>query len=229
MRGAPFAAHPCRVWWTVRRTCIVLASIAVAGCNGSLSRSDGGTGAAASGGSGGTGAGGSGGSNVADSAVDGLSPQFRAQLDEAAAHWAATKSGCATYSYDRRRSSFSGSTVSTEVEIQGDVATRRRVSTGNSRTDAGGWTVVADETGSQIGQYTTGYPQPDPASTMEQLLAACETILAHDAADYFLTLNIATSGVPWVCTNSPRGCADDCESGIRIQSFACAALPPTHP
>ena len=214
----------------MRRTCIVLTAIAIVGCNGTQSRSDGGTGGTAAGGSGGTAAGGSGGSGAADAASDGLSAGFRAQLNEAAANWAATKSGCATYSYDRRRTSaLSGSAVSTEVEIQGDVATRRRVSTGNARTDAGGWTVVADETGSQIGQYTTSYPQPDRAATMEQVLAECETVLAHDAADYFLTLNIATSGVPWVCTNSPRGCADDCESGIRIAGFACAALPPTHP
>jgi len=217
LRAARFAAHACRVGWSVRRTCIAVASLAIVGCNGSLSASDGGRG-----GAGGTGAGGAGGSG-------GQSPDFRAQLDEAAADWAATKRGCATYSYDRRRTSFSGSAVSTEVEIQGDVATRRRVSTGNSRTDAGGWTVVADETGSQIGQYTASYPEPDPASTMEQLLADCATLLAHDPADYFLTLQIATSGVPWVCTIRPRNCADDCESGIRIQSFACAALPPTHP
>src|SRR5262249_36530677 len=110
------------------------------------------------------------------------------------------------------------------VEIRNDAATRRRISEGNMYVDGGAWTLGGDETGSQIGQYT-GDSRGGPAATMEQLFGEGGAVLARNpAADYPRPELDPARGIPIRCTYFPRGCADDCEVGIRITSFACAPL-----
>jgi len=226
-----------------RRDRAVLAScvaavlaLAPAGCGGSSSLGAGGrggtagTGGAGTGGAGGTGGtgGGADGSvwSRVDASPDGLLSDLHQQLDAARATWAQTKSGCTTYSYDRRRiSRFSGTEDSTQVEIRNDAPTWRRVWNGNVFADGGSWVLAADQRGSQIGQ-DAGADWGFPASTVEQLLAECDTILARDPAEYVLDLELSpdAGGVPWICTYRGRGCSDDCEVGIRLAQFACAPL-----
>lgn len=207
----------------VMNAAAVLTAVALAGCSGgALSSPDGGTGGGTAGGGAGTG----GTAGAGGSTDGGIPPELRTQLETAVAAWAAFKGSCATYSYDRRWTSVFGAAGSTEVEVMNDVGTRRRYSTlsGSSVPDGGVWTTAWDEMGSDVGQHTTQYAA-FPASTVEQLLAECETVLAHDPAAYTLTLQTdSTSGLPRVCTNFPRNCADDCESGIRIVTFLCAPL-----
>ena len=110
------------------------------------------------------------------------------------------------------------------MEIQHDLPTRRRYSTAAGD---GGVTaplpVVWDERGTDVGSHPSSYTA-FPPSTVEQLLAECAMVLARDPAAYLLNLETNDYGVPTVCTNFPIGCYDDCESGIRIASFACAPL-----
>ena len=95
---------------------------------------------------------------------------------------------------------------------------------GNMYVDGGAWTLSADETGSQIGQYPSGATVA-PAATMEQLFTECETILARDPAQYLLDLELDPNrGIPLRCTYRGKGCADDCTFGIIIASFACTPL-----
>jgi hypothetical protein len=199
----------------VKATLLLLAVAGLADCRGSLSRPDGGTG---TGGGGGTGF---------DAAA--VPSNLRFGLDTASALWAAAKPSCPIYSYDRRWSSVFGGGSSTEVEIRHDVPTRRRYSTAQG--DGGVSSplmVVWDETGDMVGRNTTSYTV-FPPSTVEQLLAECAMVLAHSPADYILNLVTDPYGVPLECTNFPRGCYDDCESGIRIATFACAPLSASGP
>jgi hypothetical protein len=197
----------------VKAAVLLLAVAGVAGCGGSLSKADGGTGT-----------GGAGGGTGLD--ASGVPSDLRMKLEAAAAVWASSKSNCPIYSYDRRWMSVFGSGSSTEIEIQHDLPTRRRYSTTQGDGGvAGPLIVVWDETGAMVGQHAASYTIPPP-STVEQLLAECASVLARDPADYLLTLDVGPLGVPMVCTNFPHGCYDDCESGIRIASFACAALSP---
>ncbi len=198
--------------------------LAWAGC-GSSSLSAGGPGGTAGGATGGVG--GTGGETDGsvwdriDASPDGLLSSFHQQLDAARATWAATKNGCTTYSYDRRWTSYvSGSDDATQVEVRNDVPTWRRVWRGNLFADGGAWVLAADETGSQIGQYPAF-----PASTVEQLLAECDGVLARDPAEYDLHLELEPgTGVPRTCTYRGRGCSDDCTLGIQLAHFSCAPL-----
>jgi len=201
------------------------AAAGLAGCGGSLSKPDGGSGtggAAGSASNGGADGSAPGGTSGSDAAVP---ADLRARLDTAIATWTAAKSSCTTYSYNRRWASVFGAGASTEVEVRNDVPTRRRYSTLAAVDGGVDWMTVWDERGSEVGQHPDRQSQAAAASTMEQLLAECETVLALDPAEYYLTLEIdAAYGVPKVCTNFPRGCADDCERGMRIVTFACAPL-----
>jgi hypothetical protein len=216
---------------SARRYRILLASISLAsplalGCGGSLATPDGGPGAGGSSGSGGsTGSGGAGGTGL-DATVP---PDLQSQLDAAKLTWAAAKSSCPIYSYDRRTASVFGGATSTEVEIRNDVATRRRYWTYamGAGLDAGyAWMLRWDETGNLVGSHGSGN---FPPSTTEQLLAECETILARDPTANQLLLTIDGRGVPTTCTYRPNECLDDCVSGIEIAAFACAALTDAEP
>lgn len=119
---------------------------------------------------------------------------------------------------------------STEVEIQNDTPTRRRQSVPSSvsdggavRVDAGGWTVIWDETGSDVGSHPTSWNVFAP-STVEELLSECASVLARDPAQYMLRLVLDGHGVPTTCTYFPNNCADDCLVGITLVGFACAPL-----
>ena len=113
--------------------------------------------------------------------------------------------------------------------ILDDVAIRRRQSIPLSRADGGAhpvptdWTTIWDEMGSNVGSHPTSW-NVFPASTVEQLLAECATVLARDPALYTLRLVVDGHGVPTTCTYYPVGCYDDCLSGITIVTFACAPL-----
>src|SRR5262245_6881635 len=162
---------------------LVLALAGIAGCGGSLSTPDGGTGKGGAGG-GGTGL-------DADAGPGNL----RFGLDASAATSAPAKTSCRIYSYDRRWSSVFGGGSSTEVEIQHDVPTRRRYS--NAQGDGGvssPLTVVWDERGDMVGQNTTSYTV-FPPSTVEQLFVECAMVLAHDPLDYFVSLTTDDRGV----------------------------------
>jgi len=156
-----------------------------------------------------------------------LPPALKAQLDSAAATWAAARSSCAVYSYDRRFYSVFSSGTSTQVEVQNDTPTQRRFATFMGVTDADvtrTWMVVWDEIPPLVGYHDAqsgGYP----ASTVEQLLAACATVLARDPAQNTLSLETDGRGVPTSCTYRPTtGCVDDCTVGITVVSFDCAPL-----
>ncbi len=191
------------------------------------------------GGGAGTGGGGTGAARTGgvdgNSANDGgtIPPDLRVRLDAANSAWAAAKTGCATYSYDRRwRSAFPTEPLrSTEVEVMADRPTRRRYSTGATVWADGGtelrWTTVWDETGTEVGSHAPGgSPAIFPASTVEQLLAECATVLAGDPAMYMVEAVFDPQyGVPTQCTQRLMGCADDCTLGIQIDRFACAPLP----
>jgi len=186
----------------------VLAVAALAGCNVSLSAPDGGTG------------------DGGETGIDGAAG-LRAQLVSAKSTWAAAKSGCATYSYNRRWMSVFGGAALTTVEVRDDVPTRRRYATISSppfQPDPGtDWVTVWDEMGSEVGQHATTFPV-FPASTVEELQDECASVLARDPATNTLSLVIDARGVPMTCTYSPSGCADDCLGGITIVGFACAPL-----
>jgi hypothetical protein len=215
---------------------VTVAALAWAGCGGSSSLVSGGRGgtsggdAGATGGAAGTGGGPDGSAwDLVDASPDGLLSDLHQQLDVARGYWADNKSACATYSYDRHWSSvFSGSATSTEVEIRNDVPTHRETWNGNAYVDGGAWTLVADETGDQIGQSPFGFP----ASTMEQLLVECDGILARDPTQYALNLAFLPQpggGILWTCTQRAHACVDDCEFGIKLARFSCAPLDGSGP
>ena len=214
----------------VRAAAFLLPAALLAGCGGSLSTTDAGTGTAGTGGAGTTGRGGEGGT-VAPADAGAIPPDLRMQLQAAVSTWATAKGSCATYSYDRRWMSVFGGGGSTEVEVHGDTATRRRESipsssardAGVARPDAPGWAIIWDEEGSEVGSHPTS-GNVFAASTVEQLLAECATVLARDPVANMLSLVVDGHGVPTTCTYFPNGCADDCLVGIKIVSFACAPL-----
>jgi len=76
-----------RAGWTAGALCLS-AVVCVAGCNVALSAPDGGI------------------SDGGEAGIDAAG--LRAQLASAVSTWAAAKSGCSTYSYDRRGMSFLG-------------------------------------------------------------------------------------------------------------------------
>jgi hypothetical protein len=198
----------------------LLASAVVGGCSGTLSAPDGGTGSGGSSGTAGTG--GTGGVSYDAAAIP---PDLRDQLSAAATTWANAKGQCPLYSYDRRWTSVFGGGASTAVEIQNDLATRRRYSThtADGGLDVGSWMTVWDERSADVGSHGTSW-SIFPASTVEQLLAECASLLAHDPAAYTLRLGVDEHGVPTECTYVPVGCVDDCLAGITIASFDCAPL-----
>lgn len=160
-------------------------------------------------------------------------PTLQARVEAAISTWATAKSGCPTYSYDRRQESVFGYASSTQVQIENDVGTIRRFSTYSpppGNVAAGGtWTLQWEEGGTYVGAHSEA-GGAFPASTMEQLLSECVAAMAHDPAMNTLTLQMdTTTGVPTVCLYEPHNCADDCQFGIRIAAFACAPLTPNGP
>lgn len=155
----------------------------------------------------------------------------------------AAKSGCATYFYDRRwELVFSPMHTSTEVEVMGDVATRRRFSTWTTRPDLDGgylasWRTEWEESGTEVGSHTPNQMIPPgplssvfPPANIEELLSECAIVLARDPGTHRLTFEFEPQyGVPTVCTYYPLNCSDQCEGGIRIARFACTPLPATGP
>lgn len=170
---------------------------------------------------------GCGGSQAAGGDAAVIPPALKAQLDSAAATWAAAKSSCAVYSYDRRFYSVFLWGSSTQVEVQNDTPTHRRYATFMGVTDADvmrTWMVAWDEIPPLVG-YHDGQQGGYPASTVEGLLSECATVLARDPGQNTLTLEVDGRGVPTSCTYRPTtGCVDDCTVGITIVSFDCAPL-----
>jgi hypothetical protein len=198
-----------------RAAAFSLTVAALAGCGGSLSAQDGGTGTGGT-----TGSGGAGGA-IVDAAVP---LELQRQLDDARVTWAAGKGSCNPYSYDRRWYGVFAGGQATQVEIRDDVATRRRYWMSSFQLDGGsGWTLVWDETASEVGRHASAF-DVYPPSTVEQLLVECATILARDPVANQLALTIDAHGVPTTCTYRPVECVDDCLVGITIASFDCGPL-----
>jgi hypothetical protein len=167
--------------------------------------------------------GGSGGTTDAGGTVD-AGESLQAILAGAAAEWAAAKPSCPAYRYQSQRSSVFGFCSTTTIEIANDQAIRRSFIHGASgcSPDAAATEQWDEVNAGEIGSHSDG----EPAHTVEQLLADCQTILAVHPAQYGLFLSVGPQGVPMTCMHRLIKCTDDCSSGIQIPNFTCQAPPP---
>jgi hypothetical protein len=147
-----------------------------------------------------------------------------AMLAAASAEWSAAKSSCPAYRYQSQQSSVFGFCAITTIEIANDQAIRRSFISGATgcSPDAAATEEWAEVNAGEIGSHSAG----EPARTVEQLLADCQTILAVDPAHYRLFLSVSPQGVPMTCIHTQINCLDDCTSGIQVPTFTCEALPP---
>jgi len=137
------------------------------------------------------------------------------------AAWAASKSTCTAYFYDR--SAFSDRAI-TSVQIVDD-APMWRSYTAPDRRDAGGppaqsWL----EEGSDVGSHAQGFA----ALTVEQLYDDCEAALSRAAPreDFQLTID---QGAPTGCGWADGGCTGAaCDRQVNLIGFSCGELPPAH-
>jgi hypothetical protein len=185
---------------------------AIGGQSDSSGGAPGSGGALGSGGA--TGTGGMGGTTGDASADDALV----AKLAAAMAEWAAAKPRCPVYSYVTGSSSFTGYCERTTVEIAYDQPVSRSYLAEQvcGQPDAG---IIDDwyEVGALVGTHTDG----DPAWTIEQIFAACQTVLARGTAMNRLSLSIGVDGVPSSCGYTPNGCVDDCTHDVGVSIFTC--------
>jgi hypothetical protein len=150
-------------------------------------------------------------------------PDLVAALATARATWMQAKPMCRIYKYNRMHVSFTGWTATTTIKIEDDRPTLRSYVAQENRfgmPDAGPnelWT----EIDGAIGSHGSG----DPALTVEQLFAQCDSIVASNPGEH-ITLNTNADGVATSCSFRPQNCADDCDMGFWLSGFDCAAAPP---
>jgi len=154
----------------------------------------------------------------------GMPTRSKAQeaVDMARAAWAARKSTCEAYNYDRARF-LEVSPAITSVQIVDDVPAWRSY-TQPDRRDAGlgpaeAWT----EEGVAVGTHAQGFG----ALTVEQLYDDCEAALtAAQRDDFQLTVD---QGAPTSCGWPDGGCVgDSCDRQVHLLGFSCGELPPAH-
>jgi hypothetical protein len=143
-------------------------------------------------------------------------------VDVARAAWAARKSTCQAYNYDRARFQELNPAI-TSVQIVDDAPVWRSY-VQPDRTDAGlGPAMAWTEEGTDIGMYGWGFA----ALTVEQLYDDCEAALAAATGDDFqLTVD---QGAPTTCGWPDGGCPGNaCERQVHLLGFSCGELPPAH-
>lgn len=122
-----------------------------------------------------------------------------------------------TYTYDRLSQSWTGWATHTQISVAGGVVVARDTDTYSDYpmrvVDAAG---SYREQGNDVGTHQAGHD----AKTLPELYDECEqTVLTQDPAQNDITLMFFANGVLATCTYYPHGCADDCVSGIVINSI----------
>jgi hypothetical protein len=157
-------------------------------------------------------------------ACESTPPRSKAQeaVDTGRAAWAALKSTCEAYNYDRAEF-FQVSPAITSVQIVDDAPAWRSYAQPDRR-DAGlGPAEAWVEEGTGIGSHAQGFR----ALTVEQLYDDCEAALTAALRDDFqLTVD---QGAPTSCGWPDGGCLGDaCDRQVNLIGFSCSQLPPAH-
>jgi hypothetical protein len=135
------------------------------------------------------------------------------------AAWAARKSTCTAYFYDRTK--FLDPATITSVQIVDDVPKWREYAAPDRR-DAGGPPAEAWlEQGSDVGSHAQGFA----ASTVEQLYDDCEAALSGaETQDFQLTLD---EGALTRCGWPDGGCVGAaCDRQVNLLGFSCGEIAP---
>ena len=157
------------------------------------------------------------GGTAADASPDGA---LESELAAAMAEWVVAKASCPVYSYTTVSPSFSGYCATTTVEIADNQPVRRTYLSKEpcGKPDAG----IFDQW-DEVGAAQVGSHSGAPAWTVEQVFAACQSVLARGSVTNSLYLSIGPDGVPSSCAYTPHGCVDDCTTDVGVGIFTCLA------
>ena len=146
---------------------------------------------------------------------------LESELAAAMAEWVAAKASCPVYSYTTVSRSFTGSCATTTVEIADNQPVRRTFLAEEpcGRPDAGIFDQWDEVGAAQVGTHSDAAP----ARTVEQVFAACQSVLARGSVANSLYLSIGPDGVPSSCAYWPKGCVDDCTTDVGVGIFTCLA------
>lgn len=139
---------------------------------------------------------------------DELPDQMVSSLNQSRQVWEALRDQHGgSYRYERRFQSWTGSWRETSITVENNVVVKRASQTSGGES----WT----ETGAELGTHETSHV----AVTIDALYDQCENeVLTKDAAEHWIDLRFAPSGILAGCTFFPKNCADDCAEGVDIRS-----------
>jgi len=116
------------------------------------------------------------------------------------------------YSYNVFVSSFSGYQSNTKIIVKNNKVIAREFSSMGLAPKLVEW----KETAGKLGSHKSGAS----LKLMERLYRECAKILKADKSKNNLTLTFDKSGLLNYCVSAPKGCMDDCSSGVKISSIS---------
>jgi hypothetical protein len=112
-----------------------------------------------------------------------------------------------TYRYERRFVSWTGWGYTTKFEVENGVVIAREYESGEDS-----WS----ETVTELGTHHDGHA----VKTIPELYDQCESeVLTVDRTQNDVTLTFHQNGILEACTYFPKNCADDCATGVTIDSI----------
>lgn len=137
------------------------------------------------------------------------------QLDLSLSHWQKVKlENGNTYQYSTRFSSWVGFGNETSISVvNGVVANRSYRSWDDKQSDITQW---SESTVESLNSHRDGAS----AKTLDELYDDCQDILqSKDNENNRINLGFDNNGIIQTCLFTPKNCADDCSSGVRVDSL----------
>ena len=161
-----------------------------------------------------------GGCNGSDDAQD------QAALTKSRASWNSARDAAhGDYIYEVLRTTFIGGSSTTRISVAGNRVTKREYQAaigggpGIENPVATDWV----ETGIEVGTHLDG----EPPVTIDALYDRCrDDVLPRDRASNDITLVFRADGILDTCVYTPRGCQDDCASGVWVSTLEFATAAP---
>jgi hypothetical protein len=142
----------------------------------------------------------------------------QAALIKSRAAWTAARDAAqGDYIYEVLRTTFIGGVYTTRISIAHNLVTKRAYQAalggaGMENPVATDWV----ETGVEVGTHLEGAP----ALTIDQLYNRCrDDVLAVNRSSNDITLLFRADGILDTCVYTPRGCQDDCATGVWVNTL----------
>jgi len=146
-------------------------------------------------------------------------PQDQAALTKSRATWTTARDAAhGDYIYEVLRTTFIGGVYTTRISVGDNRVTKREYQAaiggdGIENPVATDWV----ETGvDQVGTH----PEGAPAVTIDELYTRCQDdVLTRDRSSNDITLLFRPDGILDTCAYTPRGCQDDCATGVWVSTL----------